>query len=103
MTEITQEQIEKLAREIGQRPYHAIVFDTTNLYNVNGILTDHTYTYGHSGISIRQELMRTAMGAIITLEYSQRSGESMAAKSASMFTNALLLQIAKDELGVSNE
>lgn len=79
------EQIEAKAREIGSSPYHP------------------TDDYYHFGITVRQELMRTAMGAIITLEYSQRSGESMAAKSASMFTNALLLQMAKDELGVSNE
>lgn len=102
MTEITQEQIEKLAREIGQRPYHAIVFDTTNLYNVNGILTDHTYTYGHSGISIRGELMRTAMGGLCA-NPSTTNWEVRLASDAQDITNAILLQMAKDELGVSNE
>jgi hypothetical protein len=79
----TQEQIEAKAREIGGRPYHP------------------TDDYYHFGITIRQELMRTAMGLVCP---GQPDGlyEYMA-KEASKYTNALLIQMAKDELGVDND
>ena len=73
MTEITPEQIESKAREIGSRPYHP------------------TDDYYHFGISVRQELMRTAMGACqgaFNIDWCIN------------VTNALLIQMAKDELGV---
>lgn len=83
----TDEQIEAKAREIGARNYHPI---GTFIPGVNT-----------GGISIRQELMRTAMGEV---DASAPEGYFLhKAKSASNYTNALLLQMAKDELGVSNE
>lgn len=96
----TDEQIKERAREIGGRPYHPLNYDGSKNGLQDGYILSDGYCHGHTGITIRQELMRTAMGAIIPLEYPQNSGEVMCAKSASMFTNALLLQMAKDELGI---
>ena len=84
MTEITPEQIEAKAREIGARNYHPIgTF-------IPGVET--------GGITVRQELMRTAMGAT-DLQVCNQWAECVASI-ASELANAILLQMAKDELGV---
>lgn len=99
MTKITDEQIEALAREIGNRPYHPTI---GNVAHNTGWLTDE-------GITIRQELMRTAMGGLLVNGAVHRHAFSankgsfdpvIIADTAKEHTNAMLLQMAKDELGI---
>ena len=86
----TPEQIEAKAMEIGSRPYHPL---PPNFYH-----PEQHLIYPTPGISIRQELMRTAMGAT-DLQVCNQWAECVASI-ASELANAILLQMAKDELGV---
>lgn len=80
----TDEQI-KGAREIGGRPYHPCDWQG----NPNGF-QNSLISSSMPGITIRQELMRTAMlacGAVFNTKY------------CAQVTDEMLLQMAKDELG----
>ena len=85
---MTPEQIEAKAREIGNRPYHPI---PPRFY------AEGSSDFAIPGITIRQELMRTAMGALIPIKFNVFDEDYMATKT-SRFTNALLLEMAKQEL-----
>lgn len=86
----TQEQIEAKAMEIGARNYHPIP---------PRFFLDGNSDFATPGINIRQELMRTAMGATIPMEYGMTDFIATS-KVASGYTNALLLEMARHELGV---
>jgi len=85
------EQIEAKAREIGQRNYHPIP---------PRFFLDGSSDFATPGITIRGELMRTAMGQMCNNHnnYIERIINDI-----NDITNALLLQMAKDELGVAND
>jgi hypothetical protein len=91
----TEQQIQERARQIGDRPYFPIPDDANSMYR----------TAMSNGISIRFELMRTAMASIIPIVEQDRveHGLSIASESASQYTNAMLLEMARHELGVGDE
>jgi hypothetical protein len=94
----TEQQIQERARQIGERPYHPIQHYYT---------PDSCYEKGYAihGITIRFELMRTAMASIIPIVEQDRveHGLSIASESASQYANAMLLEMARQELGVGDE
>ena len=86
--EITEQQIKERAQQIGDREYYPLPYD-----------------YISCGISIRQELMRTAMGSVIGMDYesslSMNDRVKMKIRLCTNYTNALLLEMARQELGVT--
>ena len=91
---ITEQQIKERAREIGDRPYHPVTDDANSMYR----------TERSNGITIRFELMRTAIGGMDFKEYRKDWGygwEDEVANDISKVTNALLLEMARQELGVT--
>jgi hypothetical protein len=93
MKEITEEQIKDYAKAIGDRKYHPIA---TFIAGVNT-----------GGVTIRQEFMRTAMGAMINYDWvsSLSTDERMKIKiqTCTDYTDALLYQLAKAELEAEQE
>lgn len=85
----TEQQIQERANLIGSRPYHPVPDDSNSMYR-----TEY-------GISIRQELMRTAMGSLIPMYDNVESGIEVCALCASNYVDALLLEMARHELGVT--
>jgi hypothetical protein len=87
----TEQEIQERAREIADRPYFPVPLDRDPLYSASAT----------NGITIRFELMRTAMGGICANEkpYSDLGFASV----VSNITNALLLEMARQELGVGDE
>lgn len=79
----TDEHIKALAKEIGDRNYFPISDSTTR-----------------RGISIRFELLKTAMGGLCSSFTELSSWENEIVVRSINITNALLIQMAKDELGV---
>jgi hypothetical protein len=90
---MTPEQIEAKAKEIGARNYHPI---GTFIPGVNT-----------GGITIKQELMRTAIGALIGNDWvsilSVKERQDIKIELCLQMTTALLLEMAKQELEVGNE
>ena len=93
--EITEQQIQERANIIGDREYYPL-----------------PYPYEGCCITIRQELMRTAMGGLTsndqwTIEFKVNNDWDDYIKrvsgGASELANALLLEMARQELGVSND
>lgn len=100
--QITEQQIQERAQQIGNRPYHPVPDDASSMYR----------TERSNGITIRQELMRTAMGGLTsndqwTIEFKVDNDWSDYIKrvsgGASELTNALLLEMARHELGVGDD
>jgi hypothetical protein len=90
----TEQEIQERAKQIGERPYHPI--------------PDEMYrNESNNGISIRFELMRTAMGSVIGMDsessLSLNDRVKMKARLCTNYTNALLLEMARQELGVGDE
>lgn len=106
----TDEQIKARASAIGNRPYHPVIFDGFNAWKDDeGKIVNSGYCHGYSGITIRGELLKTAMGNLCSnpaciYRPQQDNGINYASESISVIakdiTNALLIQMAKDELGV---
>ena len=101
---VTEQQIQEHANQIGNRPYHPVMPDL----DADGALSEkfiNAQMFGnfYIGITIRQELMRTAMASIILVVEgdSVEDGLSIASKSASQYADALLLEMARQELGVT--
>jgi hypothetical protein len=97
-TEITEQQIKKYAKAIGDRPYHPIGADDLNgLRNFRGL----------PGITIRQEFMRTAMGHLISNDWvsnlSLEQRRNINIQTCTDYTDALLYQLAKAELEAEQE
>lgn len=92
----TEEQIQERAKEIGLRNYYPIPSDLALVHPLS-----------HRGITIRQELMRTAMGAMIGMDsVSYLSIDDRVNSKVNLctyYTNALLIQMAKDELGICEQ
>jgi hypothetical protein len=103
----TEQEIQERARQIGDRPYHPVVLPqdryaeqkfTGGVFIIN---PDKNQVFAYTGITIRFELMRTAMG---TASASSPYGYfEHKAKKASEYTNAMLIQMARQELGVGDE
>ena len=100
--EYTEQQIQERAKQIGDRPYHPIQDNLDSMYR----------TQSSDGITIRYQLMRTAMGGLTsndqwTIEFKVDNdwGDYIKRVSggASELTNALLLEMARQELGVAND
>ena len=91
--QVTEQQIKERANQIGDRPYHPVPDDANSMYR----------TERSNGITIRFELMRTVMASIILVVEgdSVEDGLSIASKSALQYADALLLEMARQELGVT--
>jgi hypothetical protein len=87
----TEQQIQERARQIGDRPYFPVPDDANSMYR----------TASSNGITIRFELMRTAMASIIPIEYGHNDWVIATSKVATELANALLLEMARQELGVT--
>lgn len=109
MTEITQEQIEAKAREIGARPYHAVILPHGRFAEqkfTGGVFIiepDKNQVFAYTGISIKQELMRTAMGTILSVSDGcilSVDKKINCIDFLNLQVHTILIQMAKDELGV---
>lgn len=86
------QQIQERAKQIGDRPYHPVI-----LYD--------DWNEVEYGITIRQELMRTAMGAMLSSAEGcvvAVGGHPSTMDFILMHVNAILIQMAKDELGIND-
>ena len=96
---VTEQQIQEHANQIGNRPYHPVMPDL----DADGVLSEkfiNAQMFGnfYIGITIRQELMRTAMGS--TYDLFNTSNDDIV-KNARQITNKMLLEMARQELGVT--
>lgn len=94
--QVTEQQIKERAQQIGDRPYYPLPSEHASWW----------------GITIRQELMRTAMGGMLVNgavhkhAFSANKGSfdpAIISEVATAQTNALLLEMARQELGVGDE
>jgi flagellar motor switch/type III secretory pathway protein FliN len=92
----TEQQIQERAKQIGDRPYHPVPDDANSMYR----------TARSNGISIRFELMRTAMGGLLSSNEGHVISHDKKINLVSFLSlqvNTLLLEMARQELGVGDE